>query len=308
MNPKFEYKEEKKLKERFHPSDCGQLGINLILQFKGEPETNPTKWNDTLRMEAGKGVETAMCGILKDNGVIQKDYTQDKESFKIEREGVPVSMRFDAIGVRSMVYGKDIDLPNDIAYAVEDGEPVEIKSINNKNSFDIKDYIDKKPRENYVMQLAMYMDALGKDRGHLFCSTIDGLHTFWFVCEKQTDGTYKCGNTIVDIQKEYKRWAKIWADKDKPYEELTEYWNEELYKIPVEQVDWLKLSTTKISDARNGRWVAGSENKWKVDYSRFKALILKWQGVEAGYSEDELSQVKALTEGYTTKKKAIKSE
>lgn len=307
MKPYFSYREENRPRTGIYASDVGQLGINVILALKGVEETDPMKWHDYLRMAAGKAVELQMCKVLKQNGVIAEDFDQESApSTRIERHGTPISMRFDAVGKPggATIKAQDLELPNAGEISVGEGEPIEIKSINNKNSFDIQSYIQGNPRENYVMQLSIYMDALGKDRGHLFCSTIDGLHTFWFVCERIGDGKYKCGNTVVDIEKEYQRFAKIWADKDKPLDELTEYWNEELYKVPIETIDWTKISTTKISDARNGRLVIGTEGKYKIDYSRWKSLIVERQGVALGYSPEELEAVKAATAGYSSKKKA----
>ena len=306
MKPCFNYKNEKRERKGINASDYGSLGINVILALKGEEVTNPDEWNDTLRMAAGKGVELQMIKILKENEVVEQDFDQEKEpTTEIERLGVPIRMRFDAVVKKggATLKTNDLTLPETHEITLGEGEPIEIKSINNANSFDIAKYSDNKPRENYVGQLAIYMDALGKDTGHLFVSAINGLNFFWFVCKKIEEGKYQCGDTVVDLNKEYARFAEIWKAKDKPLAELTDYWDEEKYKIPLEEIDWTQLSVSKIGDVRNGRFVVGSENKWKIDYSQWKNLILKMQGVEAGYSDEELAIIRVKTAGFSSKKK-----
>lgn len=301
--PKLTYNEERRWRTSFRASDFGKSAIDIKLELQKVEPTNPKQWFETLRMAAGKGVELAMVEVLKQNKVVDQEADQEKqEKTVIEREGVTISMLFDAVGVKAggKISGQGLNLPNDIEVEIGEGEPIEIKSINNKNSFDIQDYNDGKPRESYVGQLAIYMDALGKKRGHLFCSTIDGLYTFWFVCEDIGDGKYKCGETIVDVKEEYKRFAKIWAEKDTE----PDWFECGRYKVPVSEIDWTKVSTSKISDVRNGRKIIGDEGQWKILYSNYQDLIISKQGItERRYSEEELEQIKAATAGYSAKKK-----
>jgi len=302
MIPVLTYSEEKREKTACSPSDSGKLECDIWLNLKGVEPTNPTKWNDTLRMEAGKAIELQMIKVLKMNGVIAEDYDQDKiPTTEIEREGIKIRMKFDAVCKEAVLKVQDSLMPNTESIQIHEGEPLEVKSVNNKNSFDIQDYIDGKPRENYVTQLAMYCDALGKDRGHLFVSTIDGLNYFWFECIKVGEGKYKCGNVEVDITKEYKRFAEIW---NKFKNDIEPNWFEEIYKTPVDQIDWTKVSKSKIGDARNNHRVIGSEGQYKILYSNYTDLILQKQGIEKrGYSEEELAIIKKATEGYSSKKK-----
>lgn len=300
MKPSLKYEREPHPKNNFWASDCQRLEIDLNLSLNGVEETNKTEWNDTLRMSAGKGVEMQMLQILKDNGIVNKDYNQEKDG-RIEvqiSEKVKMTGNIDAISQKSVMKLENIQMPQTVELELNDGEPIEVKSINNKNSVDIQKYIDGKPKENYVGQLANYMHALGKTRGHLFVASIDGHNTFWFTCDKQADGTYKCGNTVVDITKEHQRWANVVSRLDKEPN-----WFEEIYKLPIDQIDWTKLSVSKIGDVRNGRYVVGSEGKWRIDYSPYKDLILEKQGVKAGYSPEELELIRTLTAGFSSKKK-----
>ena len=302
MIPILEFKEEKRAKTALSPSDSGKLECDIWLSLNGVEPTNPTKWNDTLRMEAGKAIELQMIKVLKLNGVIAEDYDQDKlATTEVEREGIKIRMRFDAQCKQSILKVQDSIMPNTSEIIINEGEPLEVKSVNNKNSFDIQDYIDGKPRESYVMQLAMYCDALNKDRGHLFVSTIDGLNFFWFEIKKISEGKYKCGEVEVDITAEYKRFASIYkkfVDKVEPN------WTEELYKLPLAEIDWTKLSVSKIGEARNNRKVIGTEGQYKILYSNYTDLILSKQGItKRGYSEEELALIKEKTAGYSSKKK-----
>jgi hypothetical protein len=301
MIPVLKHSEEKKKKENFWASDYGKLGIDILLALKDEPKTDISDWTSYLRMSAGKGVELQMLDILKENGNVAQEYTQDGESFKIERNEVPISMKFDALGKQSILeVAEAIDTKT---IEIGEGEPIEVKTINNKNSFDISKYQNNTPRESYVGQLAIYMDALQKEKGHLFIASIDGLNCFWFVVSKIKEGIYQAGNVTVDLNKEYERWKKIWELKDK--EIPAELIWEEKYKIPIEEIDWTKLSVSAIGDVRNGRKVVGTENKWKIDYSPYKTKILQMQGVTLGYTNEELEIIKAKTAGFSSKKTKV---
>jgi hypothetical protein len=307
MNPHLQYKDTPRPRIGFHASDFGTLEANIILSLQGVPPTNPKIWSDTLRLGAGKGVELAMLNILKENGIVEKDFDQEEiEPTVVVREGVTITSHLDATvrkGAPITLQVGDSIFPQHIEVTLEEGEPIEIKSINNKNSFDIAKYEMGQPRDNYVGQLAQYMDSLGKERGHLFVASIDGLHTFWLPCKHLGNGQYQCGETIVDLKAQQKRYAEIWQRKDSEPN-----WFEETYKLPLEKVDWRALSKTKIGDARNGRYVVGSENKWRIDYSPYKNLIVEKQGATLGYSEAEIAKVKELTDGFTTWFKKIKDE
>jgi len=295
--PILHYKETRRPKTACSPSDSGKLEADIWLSLKGVEPTNPMDWNDTLRLEAGKAIELQMIKVLKENGIIDENYNQDEiPTTEIEREGIKIRMKFDAQCKKSTLKVEDTLMPNSGVIEINEGEPLEIKSVNNKNSFDIQDYIEGKPRENYIMQLAMYCDALGKDRGHLFVSTIDGLHFFWFELNKVREGVYQCGNVEVDITKEYKRFAEIWR-KFQANEEPD--WFEEKYKIPVEQIDWTKISKSKISEARNNKRVIGSEGQYKILYSDYCDMILEKQGAKRGYNQEEIAKILAITDGYT---------
>jgi hypothetical protein len=284
-------KREEHKRQGFHASDMGKLGFDIYHDFMGTPQTNPAAWNESLKWAAGKGVELQMVQILKDNGIVAADFDQAKEETStMERLGVPIRMKIDAI------IGKN-------EHDLIEGACLEIKSINNKNAFDVKKYAEGYPRDNYVGQLSVYMDYLKQDTGYLFVASIDGLNNFWFECKKTGEGKYQCGQTQVDINKEYERWAKIWkCVQEKVEPDPFEFGR---YKMPLAEIDWSKVSKTDISKARNGMKVIGDPEAWRVSYSSYKDLILKAQGItEPGYTEAEIEQIKVATKGYSAKEKS----
>lgn len=274
MLDKLKFVRETKPKKAFYPSDFGKPTLDLYFAFMGVEPTNPPQWYDTLKWGAGNGVEDAIVQLFKDNGIVDESYNQKEHGrIEIEREGIQINGYIDAI--------------------TKEGTPIEVKSINNANKWDVRRYENNEPRENYVGQLSIYMDALGVDLGNLFVSSIDGLNRFWFD-NKRNGLSFVCGKTEVDLDKEYKRWADLKALIDageKP--NLFEY----VYKVPVDQVDWKSLSKDAISKARNNRKVIGD---WQIDYSPYKDLIIQLQGDSLGYSFDELEYIRKATEGYTT--------
>lgn len=270
-------------KKNFSASDFGKPLIDLYFAFTAEPVSNPPEWADTLKWGAGKGVEEQMLLILKMNNLVKEDYNQKQDGrIELKYKSIQINGYIDALSVN--------------------GIPLEIKSINNKNAYDIGKYESGTPRENYVGQLATYMEAKGEKRGFLFIASIDGLNHFWFECTSLGNGKYKCGTVTVDLYKEWDRWVELKGRIDlvkanAPYQEyLWEY----VYKYPVAELDWHKISATDISKARNGHKVLGD---WQVTYSPWKDTIVKLQGDTLGYTNEELSMIKEKTEGYTTWKK-----
>ena len=98
MRPKLQYKQEKRQRNSLYASDYQKLEADIILELQSVEPTNPPLWNNTLRMEAGKAIELQMLNVLKENGIIDKDYCQESlPTTEIEREGVKIRMRFDAV-------------------------------------------------------------------------------------------------------------------------------------------------------------------------------------------------------------------
>jgi hypothetical protein len=278
------YVEEDREKKAFYASDFGKSKLDLFFAFTGEKKTNPPQWYETLKWAAGKGVEEAMLKILKTNGHVPGNYDQ-REHGRIEKEykNIKIHGYIDAKHVSSI--------------------PIEIKSVNNANKWDVSNYKNGYPKENYVGQLGIYMWAEGVDQGLLFVSTIDGLETFIFEAKWIRPGVVQCGNTIVDIFAELDRWNDLWEKHIEP-KVMPDIW-EYVYKKDIETLDWKKVSASDISKARNGHKVIGD---WQIGWSSWKDKIVALQGSTIGYTDKELARIKELTEGYSTWKKDKKEK
>jgi len=272
-------KEEHREKKAFYASDFGKTALDLYFSFMNEPKTNPFTWQGSLKLAAGNGVEAQMIKILKDNGLLDDNYNQ-KEHGRIE------------------IKYKDIQVNGYIDALLKTTFPLEVKSINNANDWDIKKYASGEPRENYVGQLGLYMYEKKSRFGHLFVASIDGLHTFEFIAELMPSGKVRCGNVQVDIIAELERWNKLWNENIVP-KKIPDIW-EYRYKYPIEEIDWKKVSRDKISKARNNRLVIGD---WQISWSPWKNKIIEMQGTTLGYTNEELLKIQELTDGYTTWKK-----
>ncbi|NHZ84604.1 MAG: hypothetical protein GWP19_01825 [Planctomycetia bacterium] len=268
---------EQREKRGFYPSDFGKMDVELFWGFTNEQKTNIASWNETLKWGAGKGVEMQMVQVLKDSGVVPQDYVQE------EHGRINQTMR--GIPVRGYIDVKTIQ-----------GLPIEIKSINNKNVWDIRNYENGEPKDNYVGQLAIYMEALGVSKGYLFVATIDGLNYFLFECNKIGEGKYKCGTIEVDVHAELDKWRNIFYNNF--LKGIQPDVNQYLYKFPIDEIDWKSLSKDKITKARNNKAVIGD---WRVQYSDYKDKIIKLQGETLGYTDEELAKIKELTKGYSAK-------
>lgn len=263
-----------------HASDFGKPSLDLFFRMTGVEETNPTQWNDKIKWGAGLGVEKELLQVLKDSNIVPEEYDQDVHGL-ISKE------------IGGILFTGHMDGNTSLD---QTGEPIEIKSINNKNAFDIEKYRNNNPRENYVGQLAMYMFLTKAKKGHLFVSAVDGLSNFYFECNDIGNYTYKCGNTVVDVGTEVKRLIKLYKDHVVP-NKMPDIW-EYRYKYPILEIDWNNVSNSKISLARNNKAVIGD---YQIVYSNWKDLIVQLQGETLGYTPEEISKIKELTKNYTTK-------
>ena len=262
-----------------HCSDFGKPTLDLYFRMIGEPVTNPPQWYEKLKWGSGLGVEKELLQVLKDSDIVPQEYDQDVHGvITKDIDGVTFSGHMDG--------NTSLD---------QTGEPIEIKSINNKNAFDIEKYKNNNPRENYVGQLSMYMYLTGAKKGHLFVSAVDGLSNFYFECNDIGDGKYKCGNVTVDVASEVKRLRDIYLNNVVP--KVQPRVDEYLYKYNIDTIDWKTISKDKISKARNNKAVLGD---WQITYSSWLDKIVELQGTERGYSIDELERIKKYTDKYST--------
>lgn len=270
---------EDRKKAAFYCGDFNRPLLDLYFGFIGEPKTNPPAWYETLKWGAGKGVEEKLLQVLKDSGIVAPNYDQKTDGrVEIREQGISINGYIDAWAIK--------------------GFPIECKSINNANKFDIKRYEDGYPRENYVGQLALYMYGRGVDYGGLFVASIDGLHYFYFHCKKVGDGLYKCGNVTIDVKKEIARWVKFYNENVVPGI-LPHVW-EYRYKYDLRAIDWKRIPVSTISKVRTGKKVIGD---YQVSYSDWKDKIIALQNECLGYTKEEMDFIMEATKGYTTWRK-----
>lgn len=269
---------EDREKKAFYAGDYGKTALDLYFAFTGEPKTNPPTWSDTLKWGAGRGVEEQMGIILKDSGIVKKDYDQKTHGrVEMERHGIKIHGYID--------------------FKTKGGRPIECKSINNANKYDVLKYKRGEPRESYVGQIASYLEYTGKAEGALFVASIDGLNHWWLPVKRIKPGVYRCGKVTVDVDAEYKKWAYLYDTYIVPRKLPEEFIMEAPYKYDVRTLDWRAQSQNAIRKARSGDSVIGD---FRVKFSPWKDKILELQGVTPGYTNDELAYILEATAGYTT--------
>jgi len=265
---------ENRERKAFFASDYGKPNLDLYFSWLNEPRTDEITWRKQLLFGAGNGVEEKVGEILKSSGYVDEDYDQ-REDGRIE------------------FYTHNIDINGYIDFILKDGTPLECKATG--SYYNLKQTRESKPRESYVGQLATYMEYLGREKGYLFIASFDGSQTYLFECEKIDDYKYKCGETEVDLNEEWLRWAKLHQNHIVP-EELPDIWEYE-YKYDVDEIDWHNVSDNKISKARNNREVLGD---YQVHYSDWKTKIREMQEAEEKYTPKEIVKIHKHTKGYTT--------
>lgn len=263
--------EEGREKTSFWASETEAPLFDIYHKWKGTEPTDPINPEKLLVFSAGKMMELALVDQMSALGLID-EIEEDQHRIEIEREGIPITGYMDA--------------------KLKDGTPVEIKSF--YGDYQKRDLLAGKPRPSYLKQLAIYVDAVGAEKGVLIYIDRGTGECFEFTLFR--DGTkFRCINVEFDITDTYKRWSDLYTNHIVPgVEPESEY----RYKIPVEEVDWRSLSKSDIAKARNGHKVIG--DSWQVAYSPYKSLIIEREGTQLGYTDQEAEYIREATKGYTT--------
>ena len=284
--------EEGELRERtsFYCTDNEKNQFDLYHAWLRTPYTNPMTPESKVSLGTRKLVELSIVSIFRKMGILVegKDKEEQRSLYRIEmiRNGVKVTGYKDAIIKEGLL-----------------NIPVEIKTSD--GYYALKELEAGTPKSNYLKQLAQYIDYDEAPYGYLFQMhfeapfRIKDMYQFKVEVIKQGDGSkvFRCNEVEFDIWEVYKRWANIYNTYIEPKIEPP---SEFRYKFPIEEIDWTKLSTKQISDARNNHSVIGN---WEVKYSSYKDLIIEREGTELGYTDAELKRINEITKGYTSKKK-----
>ena len=262
--------ERDKMKDTFWASESETMLFEIYHRWRGTKATNPIRAEAQILMNAGKMMEEALVEQWAAAGMVQKH--EDQIRIRMDRLGVPISGYIDALHV--------------------DGYPIEVKTF--YGYYQIKELEKGKARESYLKQLAIYMDALNQDKGKLFYMERGNGRMFEFTLHRINEKEFLCGDIGFNLHKTYERWQDLYTNHILPSQEPEPDY---LYKIPPSQVDWSKVSKTDVKKARANQKVIG-DHAWAVNYSGYKDLILQRQGVEPGYTIEELLEVKKYSEAF----------
>jgi hypothetical protein len=273
--------EEHKVKDSFWCTDYTKDGFELYHSFIGTPQTNPMEPEKLLMFSVAKHIETSIVNVLSKMG-------KGKPQVRIEKE-----------------LAKGIKLTGYADFVFDDGIVVEWKSF--YGDYQSKDLENGKPKKSYVFQLGCYLWALDKPKGIL--GYLDrGLGTMYEFEVNRVGTVVTCNGITIDLQDKFNEWIKLYNDHVITKVEPTPKF---IYKVPVEQVDWMALPKAKVSKARNNEAVVGGGGEgWEIQYSSFKNLYIQREATRMGktfqdyigYSPKELERIKELSAGFTSKK------
>ena len=290
-------------KKSYWASENNACSRQVFWRWKKEKATNPPSVSGLQIMRTGKKVEEQIVEDWNKMGIlVSPPEGEDQYHIEVERFGVKITGKLDAIIKEKTDDGKNIETP------------VEIKSYYG----DYQEYrlFDLQPNESYAKQLAIYMDALNKDRGILYMINRGSGRQFQFIVTRKPKkykievATYireddnpdneterlefKIGFLEFTLEDAYRHFAEI--DKYVKVNKLPPAQFQ--YKYPI-TLSSLKLQKNNaISKARTGKAVLGD---WQCKYCSYKVKCLKEQGIELGYDKEEKEKLMEFTKGYTTK-------
>lgn len=295
---KQESERESYTKESFWASEGSDCLRSMYWKWIGEDYTNKSSVEGLQIMGVGKRVEEQIVDDWTKMGiVVPPPEGEEQHRIDMERMGVKITGKLDAIIKEVTNDGKKIETP------------VEIKTF--YGDYQERLLLKLQPNENYLKQLAIYMDALNKDRGILYMVNRGNGKQFQFIVTRgdkkyrlngisyyDSEGKllkqFNLGKMEIDVDDIYKRFAEaheyIKKDKMPPCSFK--------YKYPITK-ESLKLQTySSLSAARMGRAVIGD---WQCKYCGYKDKCIKEQGIGLGYTKEEKEKIMELTKGYTTK-------
>ena len=311
-------------KRSFWATDCLKPAIDLFWRWNDEPPSNPIEPEKLLMFRAADAFEyyiiQTMVRIgeavdLEDRAktdslgvkVVERNASLPQVRMEMEREYVPVSGYLDGITPKV--------------------DPIEVKTYYSPR-IDLELSKGKPPNEQYLYQLATYMDFLGTTRGILVMANRSTGNVFFIELMRQSTETLvftmgdrsmgelkeidkdnpeespevsdmdALGNTYrFDLGEEYKRWRRIMEENIVPrIEPALEYQyrpaiTKELIDLYLFKPDGSR-EDSKIRLAIKGRRVL-SEDKWRYQYSPYKDKIIEKEMKQKGFKTvDELCTYK----------------
>lgn len=297
---------EEKAKTSFWPTDCLRPAVEIYWKWMGVPETNPIG-AETLNMfgiakgceavvidrmvKTGDAVDLSNADEVKRLGLSLKN---GQIRIEMEREFVPITGYMDGI--------------------MPDSSPIEVKST---ASTQLERRLSQgyPPNENYLYQLACYMDFIRADRGVLVTiSRANG--SIWFTelrhlgdlvfmtgeqsgcasameddddsddAEATPEVTTEGKEITFDLQKEYLRWRRIMEDNIIGMKQPKRDYE---YK-PAITPEFLAAYMTpdgkhpKLRKAIKGERVL-SDHIWQPQYCNWKDLWIQQEMQEKGFTD-----------------------
>lgn len=303
---KKDQERDKRDKTSFWPSETATDVFDLYHKWTGTKVTDPVDSETMAMFQVGNLIEQAYVNIFDELNILKGGQVR----IEMERFGINVTGYIDCI-----IYNTDdtskIKLSKDLAKKIGNQVtkeelleltgnsleiiPVEIKSF--YGDWQDKDLQNGNVKENYVAQLSIYLDYLDLKEGILFYINRGRGQTYQFKVKKISEWKYKCNDMVVDLEKIYKRWSRLYKNNIlKKIEPKPEY----TYKYDIDKLNWKEQKPSAISNARNNHKVIGD---WQAMYSSYFQLHLKYEKTQRGYTDKEIEKIKEKTKGYSTWKK-----
>lgn len=288
---------EPKERTHFWATENSKCKRALYWKWFGEPASNPIQPRNLQIMSIGNKVEDQLVEDWSKMGIL----VERQKYIKIERNGILVSGKIDAIIKETLDSGEQVETPVEVKSYYGDYQEIKLFNL--------------EPNESYAKQLAIYMDALGKNRGILYLVNRGTGRQFQFIVSKLEDKysidlatyvledenvedskeklVYECGFLKFNLDDAYNHFKDTFESIKSHTLPIPPF----QYKYPLEALK--KAKTRDISKARNNKGVYGD---WECKYCDYKNKCLKEQGIEVGYSEEELKVINEITKGYSKKK------
>jgi len=280
-------------KTSYWPSECTGCNRVIYWRWKGEKSTNPVDVIGLQIMSIGNKVEQQLVDDWTKMGIVIPPPTGSfQHRVEIEREGIKITGKIDAIIKQKLKTGELIEVP------------VEVKSF--YGDFQERLINQLQPNEGYLKQLAIYMDALDKNIGILYMVNRGNGHQFQFILTRKAgifrlkginyeNEILKSDKPIIqfNINDTYKYFSEI--NKDVVANKVPKAIFQ--YKYPVTEKMLKSQYSTALTNARMGRAVIGD---WQCKYCSYKDKCLKHEKCDHGYSKEEQEKIMELTKGYTT--------
>jgi len=269
-----------KKKTSFWASESETMAFEIYHRWICTPPTNPITGEKLMMLKMRKLTEEAIVNTLRKSGQLIEELANEKRCyFEWGPKKVPISGYPDA-GI--LLNNEKILIEIKTYYGGYQHAKIRIGQV----------------KTSYLKQLAIYMYYFKIKRGILVMVNQGTGERFEYELYQKKEYHYICpdNDQEINLRDTFKRFEKIYTNNILPSQEpCIEY----QYKYKIENIDWTSLSSDKIRKARSNAAVVGD---WQIKYSDFKDLIIKKQKTISGYTPEELTKIKELTAGYSTRK------